>query len=63
MEALCKAGDRFQNCSDFYFRTTLRDIKNLIHINLTLKYFRDDLTLIFEDAQCFNSISEPSSEI
>ena len=27
------------------------------------KYFRDDLTLVFEDAQCFNSISEPSSEI
>jgi hypothetical protein len=27
------------------------------------KYFRDDLTLVLEDAQCFNSISEPSSEI
>ena len=27
------------------------------------KYFRDDLTLVFEDAQCFNSNSEPSSEI
>ena len=27
------------------------------------KYFRNDLTLVFEDAQCFNSISEPSSEI
>ena len=27
------------------------------------KYFRDDLTLVFEDAQCFNSISEPSLEI
>ena len=23
------------------------------------KYFRDDLTLVFEDAQCFYSISEP----
>ena len=91
----------------FYFRTILRDIKNYIHINLTLQrttknslsragfelassgfltaalpiepssqlglvtsfiqfkcsqYFRDDLTLAFEDAQCFNSISEPSSD-
>ena len=27
------------------------------------KYCRDDLMLVFEDAQCFNSISEPSSEI
>ena len=27
------------------------------------KCFRDDLTLVFEDAQCFNSISEPFSEI
>ena len=27
------------------------------------KYFRDDLTLVFDDAQCLNSISEPSSEI
>ena len=27
------------------------------------KYFRDDfITLVFEDAQCFNSISEPSSD-
>jgi hypothetical protein len=25
--------------------------------------FRDDLTLVLEDAQCFNYISEPSSEI
>ena len=23
------------------------------------KYFRDDLTLVFEDAQCFNSIRCP----
>ena len=37
MEALYKAGDRFQSCSDFYFRTILRDIKNLVHINLTLQ--------------------------
>ena len=28
---------------------------------LYTKYFRDDLTLVFEDAQCFNSISEPPS--
>ena len=28
-----------------------------------MKYFRNDLTLVFEDVQCFNSISEPSSEI
>jgi hypothetical protein len=28
-----------------------------------MKYFRDDLTLVLEDAQCFNYISEPSSEI
>ena len=27
------------------------------------KYFCDDLTLVFENAQCFNSISEASSEI
>jgi hypothetical protein len=27
------------------------------------KYFREDLTLVLEDAQCFNYISEPSSEI
>ena len=30
---------------------------------LVTKYFRDNLTLVCEDAQCFNSISEPSSEI
>ena len=24
------------------------------------KYFRDDLMPVFEDAQCFNSVSEPS---
>ena len=28
-----------------------------------MKYFRNDLALVFEDAQCFNSILEPSSEI
>ena len=27
------------------------------------KCFREDLTLVFKDAQCFNSILEPSSEI
>ena len=28
-----------------------------------MRYFCDDLTLVFEDAQCFNSISESSPEI
>ena len=37
-------------------------VASLIQFKCT-KYFRDDLTLVFEDAQCFNSISEPSSEI
>ena len=34
-------------------------VASLIQFMCT-KYFRDDLTLVFEDAQCFNSISEPS---
>ena len=37
-------------------------VASLIQFKCT-KYFRDDLTLVLEDAQCFNSISEPSSEI
>ena len=32
-------------------------IASLIQLKCT-KYFRDDLTLVFEDAQCFNSISK-----
>jgi hypothetical protein len=36
-------------------------VASLIQFKCT-KYFRDDLiTLVLEDAQCFNSISEPSS--
>ena len=35
---------------------------SLIQFKCT-KYFRDDLKLVLEDAQCFNSNSEPSSEI
>jgi hypothetical protein len=37
-------------------------VTSLIQFKCT-KYFRDDLTLVLEDAQCFNSVSEPSSEI
>ena len=37
-------------------------VTSLIQINCT-KFFHDDLTFVFEDAQCFNSILEPSSEI
>ena len=37
-------------------------VASLIQFKCT-KYFRDHSTLIFEDAQCFNSISEPSLEI
>ena len=37
-------------------------VASLIKFKRT-KYFRDDLTLVFEDAQCSNSISEPSLEI
>ena len=36
-------------------------IVNLIQFKCT-KYFRDDLTFLLEDAQCFNSISEPPDE-
>ena len=32
-------------------------VASLVQIKVT-KYFRDDLTLVFEDAQCFNSIIE-----
>ena len=34
-------------------------VASLIQFKCT-KYFRDDLTLVIEDAQCSNSISEPS---
>ena len=37
-------------------------VASLIQFKCT-KYFRDDLTLVFEEAQCFNSISEPSSDM
>ena len=37
-------------------------VASLIQFKCT-KYFRDDLTLVFEDTQRFNSISEPFSEM
>jgi hypothetical protein len=38
-----------------------RLVASLIQFKCT-KYFRDDLTIVLEDAQCFNSISEPFLE-
>ena len=46
----------------FELSSQLGLVASLIQFKCT-KYFRDNLTLVFEDAQCFNSISEPSSEI
>ena len=46
----------------FELSSQLGLVASLIQFKCT-KYFRDDLTLVFEDAQCFNSISGPSSEI
>ena len=37
-------------------------LASLIQFRCT-KYFRDDLTLFFEDAQCFDRILKPSLEI
>jgi hypothetical protein len=37
-------------------------VATLIELKCT-KYFHNDLTLVLKDAQCFNTISEPSSEI
>ena len=41
-------------------RSSIR--QNWAKVSMLLQFIKD-LTLVFEDAQCFNSISEPSSEI